>query len=186
MQKLHYIPVLLVLVAGLSDSSAEVVYTWVDDSGITCFSDTPPANESARVELIDVLPPPAAGMPVEEDFYSVIRQAERMESRRLLNEKLTAERLQAEAEASRARAEALAAQQPDIIYDNAPDGYFLPYYPYPQHRRPHKGHKPGRPGRPEHNRPRSLLKIPPLSNALRPSPDIRETASRERHRVHRD
>ena len=186
MQLLQHIPGFLVLFTLLSSSSAGPVYTWMDDSGVTWFSDTPPADESINAGLIEGLPPPAAGMPVDGDFYSVVNQAKRMETRRLLSEKLTAERLRAEAEASRARAEALAAQQPEIIYDNAPDGYFLPYYPYSQHRRPHKGHKPGWPGRPERNRHRSLLKIPPLSNALRPSPDIRETAGRERHRVHRD
>jgi hypothetical protein len=158
----------------LSTSSAEPVYSWVDARGITYFSDTPPPDDSFNVRVVEVLPPPATSMPAAGDFYSVINQAQRMETRRLLSEKLTAERLQAEAEASRARAEALAAEQPVILYDNQPGGYIFPYYPRYHHRphgKPPGGHKPGRPGIPGHysgitiRRPTlsPALQLPPIS-----------------------
>jgi hypothetical protein len=171
MQLLQHIPGFFVLLTVLSSSSAGPVYTWMDDSGITWFSDTPPTDESINAGLIEGLPPPAAGMPVDEDFFSVVNQAKRMETRRLLSEKLTAERLQAEAEASRARAEALAAQQPTIVYENEAAGYIYPYYPRYHHRRPGKhrpgDHKPGRLPRPEHYRS-TINKLPALRAAAIP------------------
>ncbi|HYQ70678.1 MAG TPA: hypothetical protein VET88_01990, partial [Gammaproteobacteria bacterium] len=118
------------------------------------------------------------------DYYSVINQARRMESRRLEAEKLKAERLQAEAEASRALAEALAAQQPVIQYQSQPDLYYYPYYPR-YHHRPgkHPGHKPGRPGRPEPYARGITIKPPTLSAGLRVLPDSRRYAHPEKHRV---
>jgi hypothetical protein len=177
----------LALLVALSTSSAAPVFTWVDSRGITYFSDTPPTDESVSVNQVEVLPPPAAGMPVDADFYSVVNQAQRMETRRLLSEKLTAERLQAEAEASRARAEALAAEQPVILYDNEPGGYIFPYYPRYHHRppgmHPPGGHKPGKPGKPEHYSG-ITIKPPPLSPALRILPPASHTALPESHRAH--
>jgi hypothetical protein len=177
----------LVLLVALSTSGAAPMFTWVDARGVTYFSDTPPADESISVRLIEVLPPPPAGMPVDDDFYSVINQAQRMEARRLLSEKLIAERLQAEAEAERARAEALAAQQPVILYDNEPDGYIFPYYPRYHHRppgmHPPGGHKPGRPGRPERYSG-ITVKPPPLSPALRILPSGRHAARPESYRAY--
>jgi len=187
MQKLQQIPAFLVLLAGLSSVGAGPVYTWVDDSGITWFSDMPPPGEFVGVQMIEDLPPPAAGMPVDEDFYSVINQVQRMETRRLLSEKLTAERLQAEAEASRARAETAAAQQPVILYDNEPDGYIFPYYPgnHQHHhgKHPHRDHRPGRTGKPEQFTRGITIKPPPLSNGLRILPAGSDTAPPESHRV---
>jgi hypothetical protein len=171
MQILHQISGCLVLLATISTSGAEVVYTWVDASGITCFSDTPPTDESISVGLIENLPPPAAGMPADEDFYSVANQARRMETQRLLAEKLKAERLQAEAEAHQARTEALAAQQPTIQYENVPDRYIYPYRPR-RHDHPHGKHHPGsnkpaRLPRPERNHS-TINKLPALRAAAIP------------------
>jgi Domain of unknown function (DUF4124) len=171
MQILQSISGLLVLLPALSASSAGSVYSWIDAAGVTCFSDTLPPDEISSVRLIEDLPPPAAGMPVDGDFYSVVNQARRMETRRLLSEKLIAERLQAEAEASRAQAEALAAQQPTIVYENEPNGYIYPYYPSHHHRRPGKhrpgDHKPGRLPRPEHYRS-TINRLPALRAAAIP------------------
>jgi hypothetical protein len=172
MQISQLILVFLALVAALPGSSAGPVYTWMDDSGITWFSDTPPTDESINVGMIEVLPLPVAGNPVEADFYSVVNQAKRMEIQRLLAEKLKAERLQAEAEANQARAEASAARQPTIVYDDRPGWYVYPYYPRHHNRHPHKRHKPGRPGTPEHYT-RSSIKPPSLSEASQLSPAMR-------------
>ena len=186
MQILQHIPAFMVLFTVLSGSSAGPVYRWVDGNGITWFSDSPPPDAFFSVSLIDDLPPPPAGTPVDGDFYSVINQARRMETQRLLNEKLRAERLQAEAEASRAFAEALAAQQPVIQYQSQPGLYAYPYYPRYYHHRPgkHPHHKPGRPGWPEHDTSGITIKPPPLSPALRLSPAGRHTARTESHRAH--
>lgn len=133
--------------AGHSHALAGAVYTWVDPDGVTHFSETPPPYPGVPARMIELapLPPPPAE---HDDYYSVIRQAERMEKRRLENEKLEAERLRAEAEARRARIEAEAVTQPPVIY---PDGetVFFPAYPYyPSYGSGHR-EKPWRPG----NRP---------------------------------
>jgi hypothetical protein len=177
MQILKQFPAFLVLLTVFSGSSAGPVYRWVDGNGITWFSDLPPPDEFNSVHLIQDLPPPAPATPVDGDFYSVINQARRMETQRLLNEKLRAERLQAEAEARRALAETLAAQQPVILYENQPGLYAYPYYPRNHHRHPgrHPHHKPGWPGRPEHYTSGITIKPPPLSPALRLSPPPRHT-----------
>ena len=144
------LPVLLTL--PLSAISTEQVYTWVDDSGTTHFSEAPPADSTFDTQLLEVLPASGAapGNAPDDGFYSVINQAERMQTRRLKNEKLMAERKQADAEASKARAEAQAALQDSYYNDD------VTYYPYyPRYRRPWNGHKP-RPGhghRPKPTRP---------------------------------
>jgi hypothetical protein len=188
MQTLKQFPALLVLLTLVSGTGAGPVYQWVDRNGITWFSDTPPPDAFVGVNLIEDLPPPAAGTRVDDDFYSVINQARRMETQRLLSEKLRAERLQAEAEASRAQAEALAAQQPVIQYESQPGLYAYPYYPRYHHHRPgrHPEHKPGRPGRPAHYNRGITIKPPPLSPALRLSPIGRHATRPESHRVHRN
>ena len=93
------------------------------------------------IELRPMPPPP----PDYDDYYSVIRQAERMERRRLENEKLEAERQLAEAQAMRARIEAKAATQPSNAYEDTTTVY-LPAYPYNLGYGPGYGDKPWRPG----------------------------------------
>ena len=101
----------ILLALSVSFAGATQVYTWVDDSGVTHFSETPPAERAADTQLIDITPTAAPASDADNDFYSVVNQADRMEARRLENEKLAAEKQQARAEASKARAEAAAIQQ---------------------------------------------------------------------------
>ena len=134
------LPILLTLSVSLT--SAAQVYTWVDDSGVTHFSETPPAERATDTQLIDITPTAAPASNADNDFYSVVNQADRMETRRLENEKLAAEKKQASAEASKARTEAAAIQQRSY-YDSADDNNrYYPVYPY----YPPYGHHPGRPG----------------------------------------
>lgn len=155
MRTVFFLSILLLL--PLAQSSAEQAYTWIDERGTTHFSEVPPHNESVNAEPINLLPAPSAGNIRDSDFYSVVNQADRMERRRLENEKLTAERLQAEAEAKRAHAEAQAARQIPYQQNTQEDTRYYPAYPaYPYYRnygrRPGYGNKPypGKPGRPVH------------------------------------
>jgi hypothetical protein len=139
----------------VSANSAEEVYTWVDAEGTTHFSESQPLESETDAQLIEVLPASGAGpgRVTDESFYSVINQAERMQTRRLKNEKLIAEKKQADAEASKARAEAQAALQNS--YNNDPVTYYpvYPYYPRRGHNRPWHGQRPGHGNRPGHSRP---------------------------------
>jgi hypothetical protein len=144
----------ILLLLPLAQSSAEQAYTWVDENGTTHFSETPPYDEATQAEQINLLPAPAAGNTSDDDFYSVVNQADRMEKNRLENEKLTAERSLTEAEAKKASAEAQAAQQTSSQQNTQEDTRYYPAYPYYMNdgRRPGYGNKPhpGKPGRPEH------------------------------------
>jgi hypothetical protein len=152
MKRNTHILLYVLISLSVSANSAEEVYTWVDASGTTHFSETLPPEPATRAQLIEVLPASGAAPAnvVDDGFYSVINQAERMQKRRLENEKLAAEKRQADAEASKARAEAQAALQNP--YYNEPDTWYpvYPYYPRYGHRRPGYGNKPGHGNRPGH------------------------------------
>ena len=139
---------LLILTTPLAGASQ--VFTWVDDTGVTHFSETPPVDAPEDSRLIDLdTPAPRGPVTTGDDFYSVVNQARRMEIRRLENEKLAAEKKQAYAEARKARAEATAIQQGAYNYNNSPRYYpVFSYYPRYGHHpwKPGHGHKP----RPEH------------------------------------
>lgn len=141
-----------IITLSVSANSAEQVYTWIDDTGTTHFSEAPPLEQATDANLIEVLP--ASGAPpdntTDDGFYSVINQAERMQTRRLENEKLAAEKKLAEAQASKARAEAQAALQNAYSSDNTSYYPAYPYYPRYGYRRPWHGQRPGHGNRPGH------------------------------------
>jgi hypothetical protein len=160
------ISISLVLLASAEQPSAEEIYTWTDAAGITHYSETPPPDPSLQARPIE-LPEPPPVMQTPDDYYSVINQLNRMQTQRLENEKLIAERKRAEAEARQAIAEAEAQQQEE--YQEAVPSYY-PAYPLYGYRPPYgwrpgkrpgnwPGHGPGRrpghrpdnhPGRPGH------------------------------------
>ena len=123
-------------------AAAGTVFTWVDEDGVTHFSETPPADAAVETRSIEIDTAPS---PVADDRFSVINQAQRMQEMRLESERVRTERLQAEAEARRAAAEARAAER---SYDDDDYGnrYYSPVWGsgfWPGHR---PGHRPGRPG----------------------------------------
>jgi len=86
-----------------------VVYTWVDEQGVTHFSDAPPAwakgNDSDTTEVDTIAMPqgfPAAVDP-EEDYFSITNQWKRMQEELLERERLALQREQLEIERNRAR-----------------------------------------------------------------------------------
>lgn len=145
-------PLFILLLLPSAHSSAEQAYTWIDKSGTTHFSESPPYDETISAEQINLLPAPSAGNISGDDFYSVVKQANRMEKKRLENEKLIAKRLQAEAELRKASA-AAAQQTPYQQNTQGQTRYYpaYPYYPNPGYR-PGHGYRPhpGRPGHPVH------------------------------------
>lgn len=151
---------LILLLIATPLAGATQVFTWIDDTGVTHFSETPPPDNPADSRRIDIeTPAPRGPYPPGDDFYSVINQAARMESRRRENEKLAAEKRQAIAEARKARAEAMAIQQGTYNNNNTRDYPVYSYYPrYGQHPwKPGHGHKPKpvHPVYPGHTRPKN-------------------------------
>lgn len=131
---------------------ATEIFTWVDEEGVTHFSEKPPSAGAPDVQLIEVRPDDSPGdrQAGDDDFYSVVKQAERMTARRLENEKLAAEKRQANAEASRARAQTEVINQDTGNYNATNNARYYPAYPYypryPRYPRypgwPGHGHKP--------------------------------------------
>ena len=101
---------------------AESVHKWVDEKGVTHYSDHGPASSTVQVTLIEV---PATysttATNVEKDYYSITNQWMRLHQERLEREKIKLE-----------KAKQRAAQQPvapQIIYVNEPerDRYVVAY-----------------------------------------------------------
>lgn len=96
------------------------IFSWVDSDGVTHFSESPPEDGSLRVRQIEVEPVPVVGDTGGDDYYSVVRQAERMQKQRLENQRAQSEQLQAEAAARQAEAAAAKAQEPESRNEPAP------------------------------------------------------------------
>ena len=89
-------------------AAAGTVYSWTDADGVTHFSESPPSDTTQDIRRFEIDTPPAVQPAVADDHFSVINQAARMQESRLENERARTERLQVEAEARRAQAEAQA------------------------------------------------------------------------------
>lgn len=69
-----------------STANAADIFKWVDEDGVTHFSQTPPESgtQSQTLEM-PVFPPPAQNP--ADDYYSIANQAKRLETSRLAIEK---------------------------------------------------------------------------------------------------
>ena len=142
MHSVRTIPVVLILtVIALSPARAAGVHKWVDDEGITHYSDDAP--ETVETTLID-LPPPAIDekRPNEDenDYYSISNQWQRMNRERL-------EREQIELERARIRAAQQTRLQTETATSDKRDGdagnvrYVPIYAPFPHRKHPrHRNH----------------------------------------------
>jgi hypothetical protein len=128
---------LLLAIGAASDLRAVEVYTWVDENGVTHFSDTGPEDSAQPVRKLMLENPAPAD--VDEDVFGVEAQAARMQA---LRETMEARR-SAALEARRQ-----AAQQPVVQYVEQP-GYGYPIFSLPGYpaRPPYR--PPTRPPRPE-------------------------------------
>jgi hypothetical protein len=175
MKKFSTLALSCLAVLSMMDATAEPVFTWVDQDGVTHFSETPPEDASVESFRIELEQAPAAGPARDDDHFSVVNQVERMQKSRLENEKVRTERLQAEAEARRA-ATANQPRSSDNYYDSnryypatSFFGYRSGYQPgYQSGYRP--GNKPGhRPGNRPGHRPGNKSSIRTGNNSsIRP------------------
>jgi hypothetical protein len=116
-----YLSALLLLCFALASGSAAAaeIYHWIDDDGVTHFSDTPPVNgEEAR--SLHVNPSNPADYDPAHDPYSIVNQAKRM------NDKLSA--LEEEKE-RRARERREALQNAPRYHAPRYDGWRYSYWP---------------------------------------------------------
>ena len=125
----HLIPRLLIIgLLTIDTTSGETVYQWHDERDVTQFSQKPPRTLPQDLEIIevDVLRPAPHAC---NDYYSVIKQARRMEEDRRIREREVLLRKLALQQARR---------DSDDKYNegDATDTTYIPvygYYRYPAH-----------------------------------------------------
>lgn len=151
MKKFSGLAISCLAALSMTYTAAEPIFTWVDREGVTHFSETPPEDAAVEPFRIELGQAPAAGPVRGDDYYSVVKQVERMQKSRLENEKARTERLQAEAEARRAAT----ANQPRSTDSNNDTNRYYPSYPLYGYRPGYKpGHPPGnKPGHRPGNKP---------------------------------
>jgi len=128
---------LLLAIGAAGGVSAIEVYSWVDENGVTHFSDTRPEDAARPVRKL-MLENPAPADP-DEDVFGIEAQAARMQA---LRETMEARR----SAALEARREA--AQQPVVQYVEQP-GYGYPIFSLPGYPVRPPTRPPVRPPRPE-------------------------------------
>ncbi len=103
-----------------------VVYTWVDEEGITHFSDTPPGKAANAAGDVEAMAMPA-GFPdvpdAADDYYSITNQWQRLQDEResrqamaLERDRLRVEQIRASRQVARAAANETNTEKPTVIY----------------------------------------------------------------------
>lgn len=104
----------LIYIASLS-AFAENVHKWVDEKGVTHYSDKAPTSSDTQVIVIEVPATHSTTADVENDYYSITNQWMRVYEERIALEKIKIE-----------KAKQKAAQRPvapQVVYLNDPDDY---------------------------------------------------------------
>ena len=123
---------------GPQTAAGGAVHKWVDDDGVTHYSDEPP--QSTVTTLIELQKPTSvdsaggSGRP-QDDYYSISNQWQRMHQERLERERLNLER---------ERIRAARQKPPAAAADDDDEVRYVPIYSgfgyYRPHRRPHRFH----------------------------------------------
>jgi len=119
-------------------ASAAVVHKWVDEKGVTHYSDAAPETPATTVTKIDLRNRKPAKSSVQNDYYSIKNQWQRLHKERLEQEKLKLETTRQEA--------ALRPAEPQVVYINEPRErqvaivYQGSFHPRHGHGRLHKRH----------------------------------------------
>ena len=119
------------------------VYKWTDADGVTHYGEAPPADHAAQQIDLERIPAPVQAA----DYYSILKQAQRMEQQRLERERQRAAQQAARLEAERAAAQQAAAlaaaefyqqqaQQPPVIYAPRLHPHQKRHHRVPRHRHP--------------------------------------------------
>jgi len=124
----------LVIILGyiLLPAQAAVVHKWVDADGVTHYSDTAPGSPTTQVSVIDLPEPNWAKTNVDDDYYSIRNQWQRIYKERLEKQKLELEKARQQA--------ASEAATPQVVYiKESHEKQYAIGYPGSFHRR--HGHK---------------------------------------------
>lgn len=113
---------LILLMAGvLLPAHAAVVHKWIDDKGVTHYSDQVPETTKVEVTRIDVRGRVSKKTSLDDNYYSIKNQWQRVHQERLERDKLKLEQARQKA--------AVQATRPQIIYVNeAADKRYVPVF----------------------------------------------------------
>lgn len=117
---------------------ADTVHKWVDENGVTHYSDQAPKNTNYAAKQINISDVYATSEE-KDDYYSIVNQWSRMHEERLNRKKLQLEKA--------ALKQAQSTAVPQVVYiDSQEDryrNYYYPSYPYryKNHRYQKKHHK---------------------------------------------
>ncbi len=139
---------LLVVFAWSAVGTTAEVFRWVDEGGVTHFSESPPEQEAQDLQTLELADPAPRSDP-ENYYYSIANQSKRMEAMRAEREKAQAERdlarRQLELEAAQNQVQPPPPQTEVITRFAYPPPYYAPGWPRPPHPGiypPGIGHKP--------------------------------------------
>lgn len=130
----------LALACTIAPVSAGVVHKWVDDKGVTHYSDEAPENAKTQSTQIDIPEPVPSEGKSRDHYYSIANQWARLHKESLEREKL---RVQAE----QAKASKKVSVTNVYVEESDRDGYALvygkPYYRKHYHKKKKRAHNPG-------------------------------------------
>jgi hypothetical protein len=139
---------------------ADVVHKWVDEKGITHYSDEAPVADTSEMIQIELPRTPQAAAAAQGDYYSIANQWERM-----LNERLERAKLKLEHDRLKATKRN---EKPDKIYVRVPDErrYVTFYNGYRRY------HRPSRKSSPYLNHPNKRLMYKAYPPGLHPGRNL--------------
>lgn len=109
---------LFISILFVSSAMATEIHKWVDEHGITHYSDEAPGVQDVEVTLIEVPATYSTNKNSEEDYYSITNQWKRIHEERIALEKIKLE-----------KAKYKAAQQPSqpqvVYYEDRGGGYYF-------------------------------------------------------------
>lgn len=123
----------IAMVFAASPGTAAIIHKWVDEKGVTHYSDEPPATQTTEGTQIELPQTAPAADASAENYYSIANQWARMNQERLEREKL---RLQA----NRVRATSKPAVT-NVYVKERREGYGIVWRGI--HRKHHRKHKRG-------------------------------------------
>ena len=129
MKVYRYIPLLIIaFLISAPSLHAGSVHKWVDENGITHYSDYVPNDIHSRAESIEIQSTYETSVD-QDDYYSIINQWTRMREERLERKKLQLEKAKQKVALKQAQAAAV----PQVVYVGEQEersNRYYPVYPY--------------------------------------------------------
>lgn len=98
------------------------IHKWVDQNGVTHYSDKAPYCTAVEVKLIELPATHNSRQGIENDYYSISNQWMRVHGERIVREQIKLEKAKVKASQH--------TNEPSFIYINEPKDYYAASYPY--------------------------------------------------------